>query len=99
DADADADADADGLAGDGSDARAGRVRLSLECRGDRLLATVRDNGIGLPAGFDIEKTTSLGLSIVRDLVLSQLEGSITMGPAEGGGTEVVIEVPAASLSR
>ena len=34
----------------------------------------RDDGHGLPDGFDIEKTTSLGLSIVRDLVASQLEG-------------------------
>lgn len=80
-------------------ARAGRVWLRLECRQDRLLATVRDDGIGLPAGFDIEMTTSLGLSIVRDLVLSQLEGSITMGAAQGGGTEVVIDVPSATLHR
>jgi hypothetical protein len=57
---------------------------------------VRDDGLGLPDGFDIERTSSLGLSIVRDLVVSQLEGSITMAglPAsEGGGTRVVISVP------
>ena len=33
-----------------------------------LRVTVRDNGVGLPAGFSIDETTSLGLSIVRDLV-------------------------------
>ncbi len=39
---------------------------------------VRDNGCGLPEGFDIDQTRSLGLSIVRDLVRSQLGGTITM---------------------
>ncbi len=55
-----------------------------------------DDGHGLPEGFDIERTTSLGLSIVRDLVVSQLEGSISMQslPASaGGGTCVSISVP------
>ncbi|MGH8979507.1 MAG: sensor histidine kinase, partial [Acidimicrobiales bacterium] len=56
--------------------------------------TVRDDGKGLAKDFDIEQTASLGLSIVRDLVVTQLEGSITMGAAEGGGTEVRIDLPA-----
>jgi two-component sensor histidine kinase len=57
---------------------------------------VRDDGVGLPKFFDIEKTTSLGLSIVRDLVVSQLGGSIDMARvprSAGGGTRVSIEVP------
>ena len=57
--------------------------------GVELVVAVRDDGRGLPEGFDIEKTTSLGLSIVRDLVASQLEGRISMEEvpaAEGGGT-------------
>jgi two-component sensor histidine kinase len=61
-----------------------------------LVIEVRDNGIGLPKGFDIERTNSLGLSIVRDLVVSQLDGSIDMrrvGRPDGGGTLVRIEVP------
>jgi len=50
----------------------------------------------LPMWFDIERTTSLGLSIVRDLVVSQLGGSIEMARvprSAGGGTRVSIEVP------
>ena len=46
--------------------------------------TVRDDGIGLPKWFDIERTTSLGLSIVRDLVVSQLGGSIEMARVPRG---------------
>jgi two-component sensor histidine kinase len=74
----------------------GHVEVTLTNIGSALSVAVRDDGRGLPEGFDIEKTTSLGLSIVRDLVASQLEGTIEMAgvPAEdGGGTRVVISVP------
>ena len=53
---------------------AGRVEgtLSLDFRPhgldpDLMLLTVRDDGKGLPAGFDLERTDSLGLRIVRSL--------------------------------
>ncbi|HEX3946681.1 MAG TPA: ATP-binding protein, partial [Acidimicrobiales bacterium] len=72
------------------------VVVTLQQRDVQLWVTVRDDGRGLPEGFDIERTDSLGLSIVRDLVVSQLGGSIVMEavPAlEGGGTRVVIGVP------
>ena len=82
--------------GDGGDVPVGHVNVTLSNDGAQLIVAVRDDGRGLPDGFDIEKTTSLGLSIVRDLVASQLEGRIAMDavPAdEGGGTRVVISVP------
>ncbi len=74
----------------------GHVDVTLSNLGGELIVAVRDDGRGLPEGFDIEKTTSLGLSIVRDLVASQLEGRIAMEAmpaAQGGGTRVVISVP------
>ena len=37
-----------------------------------------------PGGFDLEGSTSLGLSIVRTLVESELEGGFEMGQAAGG---------------
>ena len=74
----------------------GHVRVALGHEADGLVVEVRDDGCGLPEGFDIERTTSLGLSIVRDLVSSQLTGTIDMRSlpaAEGGGTRVVIRIP------
>jgi two-component sensor histidine kinase len=74
----------------------GHVDLTLSGDETVLEVEVRDDGLGIPDGFDIEHTTSLGLSIVRDLVVSQLEGTISMTglPAsEGGGTRVAISVP------
>ena len=69
----------------------GRVDLLLANDGERMTLQVRDDGKGLPDGFDIEKTTSLGLSIVRDLVTTQLGGQITMERHDG--TLVSIDLP------
>jgi two-component system, sensor histidine kinase PdtaS len=69
----------------------GHVDLVLSNVAGRLTLQVRDDGCGLPPDFDIEHTTSLGLSIVRDLVTSQLGGSIAM--ESNGGTLVTIELP------
>jgi two-component sensor histidine kinase len=74
----------------------GHVSVALVHTGGGLQVEVRDDGRGLPEGFSIRETRSLGLSIVRDLVVSQLGGSIdmaTVAEAEGGGTRVVIETP------
>jgi two-component sensor histidine kinase len=77
--------------GDARDEPVGHVDLVLANDGGRLTLQVRDDGCGLPEGFDIDHTTSLGLSIVRDLVTSQLGGSIAM--ESSGGTLVTIELP------
>jgi len=80
-------------AGDG----AGRVDLVLDNDGRRLLVQVRDDGQGLPEGFSIDNTTSLGLSIVRDLVRSQLSGNIEM--RRDGGTLVELRIPVAATEE
>jgi nitrogen fixation/metabolism regulation signal transduction histidine kinase len=57
-----------------------------------LRVTVRDNGVGLPPGFSINETSSLGLSIVRGLVGTQMGGTITMRNDGGAVVDVVIPV-------
>lgn len=82
--------------------RTGHVRIVLKVSDGNLCVEVLDDGRGLPEGFDLDRRTSLGLSIVRDLVQSQLGGtiSITDLPAEsGGGTSARIRVPYQSQSR
>jgi len=68
-----------------------RVNVSLRRDDGQLHVQVRDNGRGLPAGFSIEDTSSLGLSIVRDLVRAQLGGRIEMHT--DGGTIVDVIIP------
>ncbi|HUC03806.1 MAG TPA: histidine kinase N-terminal domain-containing protein [Acidimicrobiales bacterium] len=86
----------EGAGGAAGYAPVGHVDVALGNDGTTITVEVRDDGLGLPVGFDIERTTSLGLSIVRDLVVSQLGGTIAMQPvpgSEGGGTRVVVTVP------
>ncbi len=72
------------------------VTVHLDNDGDRLLVEVADNGVGLPPGFDLAASTGLGLSIVRSLVATQIEGSISMrSPGANGcrGTLIELQVP------
>jgi K+-sensing histidine kinase KdpD len=58
-----------------------------------LTVTVEDNGAGLPEGFSLDTTTSLGLQIVRTLVETELDGRLTIAPRPGSGTRVVVDLP------
>jgi two-component sensor histidine kinase len=60
---------------------------------ERLTVTVADNGVGLPDGFELDATTSLGLQIVRTLVGSELGGRLQIIPRADGGTEAIVSVP------
>lgn len=71
----------------------GRIVLHVERHGAVLDVAVEDDGRGLPAGFDLEETTSLGLSIVRTLVESELGGHLTIGHGRAGGTRAAISLP------
>jgi two-component sensor histidine kinase len=68
-----------------------RIDVDLANEAGELHVRVADSGTGLPEGFAIEDTKSLGLSIVRDLVTGQLGGRIDM--RTDGGTLVDIRIP------
>ncbi|HWD53194.1 MAG TPA: histidine kinase N-terminal domain-containing protein [Acidimicrobiales bacterium] len=76
----------------------GHIAVDLVADGSRLSVEVADDGSGLPEGFDFDCTTSLGLCIVRDLVRTQLDGTIVMRnrheqDSGSTGTAVLIELP------
>jgi two-component sensor histidine kinase len=58
-----------------------------------LTVTVEDSGVGLPEGFRLDAATSLGLQIVRTLVVSELGGRLEISPRTGGGTAVLVALP------
>jgi len=60
-----------------------KVEIILERAGGRLDITVRDNGVGLPPHFSVASTPTLGLSIVRNLISSQLGGTISLSNDDG----------------
>jgi len=61
----------------------GTVSVIVERGVNTLSLTVTDDGRGLDSGFDLDQATGLGLSIVRTLVTTELNGSITMRAASG----------------
>jgi two-component sensor histidine kinase len=87
--------------------RAGHVVVLLEHDELQLWVTVVDDGIGVVDDFSIDQASSLGLTIVRTLVTTELGGAITIRagtsedhkrasldpPDQGTGTTVVVEVP------
>ena len=56
----------------------GVVTLNLYQEDGHAIAEIRDNGRGLGEDFSLDVPTSLGLSIVRDLIRAQLYGEIEM---------------------
>jgi two-component sensor histidine kinase len=72
---------------------AGVLEVTAQRLGQRLIVTVTDNGAGLPAGFDLDTSTSLGLQIVRTLVVAELGGQLEITPRATGGTTVLVDLP------
>jgi two-component system, sensor histidine kinase PdtaS len=82
------------------DGEPGTIQLVAERDGVDLVVRVRDDGNGLPEGFDPASSEGLGLQIVRTLVTGELGGSLELGPAgAAGGTEAVLTIPGAGLPR
>jgi two-component sensor histidine kinase len=53
---------------------------------------VRDDGVGLPAGFDPDRSSSLGLKLVNGLV-QQLEGELEVKSIKGTCFEITFTCP------
>jgi len=67
----------------------GDVVVLLSAYRGRLNVRVVDNGRGVDPGFDLDTATGLGLSIVRTLVTTELNGTITISPASPSDLDAV----------
>jgi two-component sensor histidine kinase len=78
-------------------AQPGQVEVALDHDGKRLELRVTDDGVGMPEAFTLDASIGLGLSIVRTLVTTELNGTIGIEPGAGEpprrGTAVVTTVP------
>jgi two-component sensor histidine kinase len=68
----------------------GRLTVAANRIRDRLRVRVSDDGVGMPA--DLDTSASLGLSIVRTLVESELKGTLAFERGRSGGTTVAISL-------
>lgn len=67
----------------------GEVVVLLSTHRGRLNVRVVDNGRGVDPGFELDNATGLGLSIVRTLVTTELNGTITISPASSADLDAV----------
>jgi two-component sensor histidine kinase len=58
---------------------------------DRFTVSVRDEGAGLPADFDLRKAKGLGMRIIGAFS-RQLSGTVTLRP-HNPGTEFIVTIP------
>jgi two-component sensor histidine kinase len=74
------------------DGRTGKVDIVMTQNEMVYRLTVRDNGVGLPGGFDLHKTTSLGLQLVQTLT-DQIDGVLEIQNAGGAEFSIVFKAP------
>ena len=61
----------------------GAIRVSMQKNeGEEIEMIVEDDGVGLPEGFDLRKTDSLGMRLITILVEDQLDGSVEFASDE-----------------
>lgn len=69
----------------------GNVEISLTRQGRQLHFRIKDNGIGLPPGFNIAASKSLGFSLITGLSL-QLEADLAIEGKQGVEIRLVFEM-------
>jgi len=69
----------------------GTIDVSAVQENGHIRITVKDDGIGIPPDFDIGHTNSLGMKLIRTLVMHQLKGSLRINSHHG--TEMIVEFP------
>jgi two-component sensor histidine kinase len=77
-------------------ASGGTVAVTAEPVDGRLVIRVSDDGAGLPAGWSLEQSTGLGLSVTRERIAGLYpdgNGSFVIRGREEGGTLVEIVLP------
>jgi two-component sensor histidine kinase len=73
--------------------REGKISIRAGAEGGVISVIIRDNGPGLPAGFDPARDGNLGLTIVRNLVKDELKGQFSLVNEKGVVAEVAFPPP------
>ena len=80
------------------DRERGLITIELTREEGVLFVEYRDNGVGLPEGFESRRAETLGMSLVTSLTY-QIDGSLTVLPGPGAGFVFRIPLPEPHVSR
>lgn len=77
----------------------GNVTVELLYSAQELTIRVHDDGVGVPADFDLDTQPGLGLTIINTLVKGELGGKLTIRPTTGSQPGTVAELVVGLESR
>ncbi len=60
----------------------GEIKLAFKQKEGKYVLVVSDNGVGIPTGFDMQNTASLGMQLIRNLT-KQLGGNVILDGEQG----------------
>lgn len=73
--------------------REGTLQVFFQGNGGYYELVITDDGVGLPQDFDINKTISLGLKIIKTMSETELKGNFIFENRPEGGTKAMIRFP------
>ncbi|MDO9326678.1 MAG: ATP-binding protein, partial [Methanoregula sp.] len=71
--------------------KTGNIEISALQVNDQIRIAVCDDGVGLPDNFEIGRSNSLGITLIRTIVQHQLKGSLMF--KSQNGTKISMEFP------
>lgn len=72
--------------------KAGKIEIDLQGAGEKgIELVVRDDGCGLPSGFNLNSEVNWGLSIIQSMVRDQLKGKIDFTNDNGFVCRIILE--------
>ncbi len=66
----------------------GTILVMVGVAGENVSISIRDDGVGIPGDVDVDKSTSLGLKLIRSLVI-QLQGTLDVESTPRGSAVTV----------
>lgn len=77
----------------------GRLTVRFNDSGNCYELLIADNGVGLPADFDLQHSSSLGLKIIKTMTEADLKGSFTLTPIAEGGVLASVIIPKGGVEK
>ncbi len=69
-----------------------KIEIILKQRDDNMVTLiVKDNGLGLPKNFDINKSKTLGLQLIKNLTEHQLDGKLIYTRKKGTEFQIIFK--------
>lgn len=77
----------------------GKLTVRFNDSGSCYELLIADNGVGLPADFSWQQSSSLGLKIIKTMAEADLKGSFALVPLADGGVQASVIIPKGGVEK